>query len=211
MAAVELKTLQEEDKVLKNSSTQETDLSIDSPQAFEKLFKEHYQELCRYCLKFVKQGEVAEEIVQDVFVKLWQMEQRPKVHTSVKSYLFTSVKNSSLNYLKSQYARQKFEDHRTTQHTVKTDSTQEAMDFEELSKLVAEAVEKLPQQCRTVFEMSRSGGFTYQEISQELSISPKTVENQMGIALKKLKEHLRTYWEILFILLVMLTNANGTY
>lgn len=182
-----------------------------SPRAFEQLFKKYYQNLCQFCFHYVKQEETAEEIVQDVFVKLWQLNKQPDFHTSVKAYLYAAVKNGSLNYLKSQFARQQFEGHGSQKNELQSENTQETIEFEELSKLVGEAVAKLPQQCRIIFEMSRTGGHTYQEISKELNISPKTVENQMGIALKKLKEHLRTYWDMLVIMLVMLSFIHGNF
>lgn len=211
MATVEHKNSQEE-AVRKKQALDRAMLSLSSPQVFEKLFKKYYEGLCQYCLRFVKQEEVAEEIVQDVFVKLWQLEKELKVHTSLKAYLYTSVKNGALNYLKSPYARQQFEGHKTSDFELLIDSTtQNLLDYEELTKLVGEAVERLPQQCRTIFEMSRSGGHTYQEISEKLNIAPKTVENQMGIALKKLKAHLHTYWDLLVILLVMLSYTNGNF
>ena len=210
MATVELKTLQDKENQ-KGLTPEGKELFPDSPQAFEKLFSQYYQELCRYCIRYVKQEEVAEEVVQDVFIKLWQRIKPFEVKTSIRAYLYTSVKNSSLNYLKSQFARQQFEEHDTSHKQLQIDNTQESLAYEELLNLVTEGVEKLPEQCRTIFEMSRSGGYTYQEISKQLNISPKTVENQMGIALKKLKEYLRTYWDLLVILLVMLSNAYGNF
>lgn len=211
MATIEHLTSQEE-TVRKQQGLDKAKLSLSTPQAFEKLFKKYYEGLCQYCLQYVKQEEIAEEIVQDMFVKLWQLKNQLNVHTSLKAYLYTSVKNGALNYLKSQYARQQFEGHKTQQFELLIDSTtQESLDYEDLTKLVSEAVERLPQQCRTIFEMSRSGGYTYKEISEKLNIAPKTVENQMGIGLKKLKEYLRTYWDLLVIMLVMLSNTNGKF
>lgn len=181
----------------------------DNPLAFEKIFKEYYQDLCRYSLRFVKQEEVAEELVQDVFIKLWRKEQQLEIYSSLKAYLYTAVRNSSMNYLKSQFARQRFEEHSPAHHQLQTNSTQESMDYQELSLLVSEAVEGLPEQCRTIFEMSRSGGFSYTEIARELKISPKTVENQIGIALKKLKIHLHKYWDLFLLALILLNETNG--
>lgn len=201
----------QQNPVRKEMLSEEDKLYFSSPKAFEQLFKKYYQDLYQFCFRYVKQEETAEEIVQDVFVKLWQQKKQPDFHTSVKAYLYAAVKNASLNYLKSQYARQQFEGHETSKNELQSFNTQETIDFDELSKLVSEAVESLPKQCRTIFEMSRTGGYTYQEISKELDISPKTVENQMGIALKKLKEHLRTYWDMLVIMLVMLSYTNGSF
>lgn len=210
MATLEPNFIKNKEK-LTRPGTVESESFPKTPLAFEQLFKQYYQELCRYCVRYVKQETVAEEIVQDVFVKLWQMQKRTEVKTSLRAYLYTAVKNTALNYLKSQFARQQFEDQDQDHLRLTTDNTREALDFEELSKLVTEAVESLPPQCRTIFELSRSGGYTYHEISQKLDISPKTVENQMGIALKKLKEFLRVYWDLLVIVFVILSNAYGKF
>lgn len=179
--------------------------SFQDPKELEKLFKQHYPNLCRYSLGFVKLEEVAEEIVQDVFVSLWQKEEQLKVYSSVKAYLFTAVRNRSFNHLKSQFSRQKFESDSSFSQTLLTDNTQETLEYEELAKLLAEGIEKLPTQCRTIFEMSRLGGLSNQEIARDLKLSPKTIENQMGIGLKKLKEHLHTYWDVLLILLLIIS------
>lgn len=194
----------------RNSSKEAHSFLFINPQEFEALFKEHYKALCRYSLHFVKQETVAEEIVQDVFIKLWQKEEKLEVHTSVKAYLYMAVRNSAVNYLKSQYARQQFEEHKANQKQGQINNTQESIDLQELTLLIAEAVEQLPPQCRTIFEMSRSEGFSHEEIARELKLSPKTVENQIGIALKKLKAYLHTHWDILTVLVIMLSQTNGT-
>lgn len=210
MTIVELKNTQDKEKkqLVPNG---EKPVLPDNPQAFEQLFKEHYQNLCRYSLRFVKQEEVAEELVQDVFIKLWKKERQLEVHSSMKAYLYTAVRNSSMNYLNSQHARQRFEEHDLAHHQLQTNSTQESMDYQELSLLVLEAVESLPDQCRTIFELSRSGGFSHDEIARELKISSKTVENQIGIALKKLKKHLNRYWDLFLVAFILLNETNGYF
>lgn len=188
--------------------------AFSNPKALERLFKQHYTELCNYSFRYVKQAEIAEEIVQDLFVHLWQKEVPLSVHSSVKAYLFTSVRNRSVNYLKSQFARQKFESDGNHQAGMLTDNTRETLEYEELWKLVQEAIAKLPPQCRIIFEMSRFGGFSYQEIADELQLSPKTIENQMGIGLKKLKEYLRSSWDLLLVLLAIISqneSINGYF
>ncbi len=208
MSLTDIHTEQEKEK-RKAPSLAKKPLAPGNPQEFEQLFKQYYKELCRHSLRFVKQEEVAEELVQDVFIKVWQKKQQHNGPESIKAYLYTAVRNSSMNYLKSQFARQKFEDHKSTQNYLQTESTEEKLNYLELSLLVDEAVERLPRQCRTIFEMSRSSGFSHEEIAKEMQISPKTVENQIGIALKKLKKHLQTYWDIIIVLLIMLSQTNG--
>ncbi len=179
--------------------------SHSSPGKLEALFRFHYTDLCRYCLRFVKQHELAEEIVQDVFVAFWEKSPELKDPSSSRAYLYTAVRNRSLNYLKSQHARQQFESNETIQWQLATDNTREQLAFEELSLLLDAGIDKLPPQCRTIFEMSRLGGFSYLEIATALALSPKTVENQMGIALRKLKDHLHNYWGLLQLLFITLS------
>lgn len=176
-----------------------------SKEALELLFQLHYTGLCRYSLRYVKQGELAEEIVQDTFVAFWEKNIRLQDPSAAKAYLYTAVKNRSINYLKSAHARQHFQGEVPLQGQPATDTTQEQLDFQELSLLVEAGIENLPARCRTIFEMSRLGGFSYQEIATELALSHKTVENQMGIALRKLKEHLRQYWDLIPLLFITLS------
>lgn len=175
-----------------------------SKEALELLFKLHYTGLCRYCLRYVKQGELAEEIVQDTFVAFWEKDIDLPGPSAAKAYLYTAVRNRSINYLKSAHARQQFQGDDPLLGQLATDTTQEQLDFQELSVLVEAGIEKLPERCRTIFEMSRLGGFSYQEIAAELALSPKTVENQMGIALRKLKEYLSQYWDLIPLLFITL-------
>lgn len=179
--------------------------STSSTQELEALFQLHYTALCRYSLRYVKQPELAEEIVQDVFVSFWEKSSPLLDPAASKAYLYTAVRNRSLNYLNSQHARQQFRNEEVILGQMLTDNTREQLAFEELSILVEAGIKLLPPQCRTIFEMSRLGGFSYLEIAKELQLSPKTVENQMGHALRKLKEHLRNHWDLLQLLFITLS------
>src|SRR5690606_32902871 len=125
----------------------------------------------------------------------------------LKAYLFQSVKNSSLNYLNSRFAKQDFQRDYFDQEELPVNDTEEALTYEELQKIVQEAINQLPTKCRTIYSLSRNTGMSYKEIAEELGISIKTVENQMGIALKKLRTYLQHHWELLTLLLIAINSG----
>lgn len=189
-----------------NTADEFGESSYSSPtQKLEALFRLHYTGLCRFSLSFVKQPEQAEEIVQDTFVAFWEKSTTQMAPAAAKAYLYTTVRNRSLNYLNSQHARQQFQREESVEGRKFSNTTGEQLDFDELSRLVETAMSRLPPQCRTIFEMSRLGGLSYQEIAEALSLSPKTVENQLGIALRKMKEYLCHYWDLLQVLFITLS------
>ena len=176
-------------------------LSSDDRLAFEHIFKCYYSVLCKFCLKYVRVETVAEEIVQDIFINIWERRTQITINSSIKAYLYTAVRNRSFNYLKLQLPK----DQKMTQldniAIIETDSKEKDMMFDELKVHVKLAIEKLPNKCRIVFNLSRDSGLTYKEIAEELDISVKTVENQIGLALKKLREQLRPIWDKIMILI----------
>lgn len=158
--------------------------------AFDVLFRKYYAELVRLAFFYTKSPDIAEEVVQEMFIGLWQNRKKINIHTTVKSYLCISVKNTALNKIKSDKTRQMYE----SQYTKNiSDDQSEAERLEELKKAVYKAIENLPEKCKNIFELSRFDGLTYQEIADYLQISKKTVENQMGIALKKLRHFIKPY------------------
>jgi RNA polymerase sigma-70 factor, ECF subfamily len=167
--------------------------------AFEQIFLRHYKNLCLFSLRYVSVGEVAEELVADVLVQLWQKQRMlPAIH-SLQSYLYTSVRNASLNYVKSQYARQRFLGE--ANQAVAPELSDQALEAAQLEALIAQGIDALPPGCRVIFTLSRQAGMSYEEIARELGLSPKTVKAQMGIALRKLRTYLGKHWDTLLILL----------
>ncbi|WP_020530603.1 RNA polymerase sigma-70 factor [Flexithrix dorotheae] len=169
---------------------------------FDYVFKKYYTELCRYGLKITGNEEVTEEIVQDIFVYVWEKGDQLNIQTNLKGYLLKAVKNRSINYLKSQLANQHFEE--IQPHTMSDEvSGHSEIENSELELIIKRGINQLPNKCQLIFKLSRHTGLTYEEISKELNISKKTVEAQMGIALKKLRSFLEIHWDkILFILFV---------
>lgn len=166
-------------------------------KSFELIFHHYYDNLCNYALKYVSSPEIAEEVVSDVFFKLWKNRDRINIESSFQSYLFTSVRNQSLDYLRSQQKlKNKFEEVNSNMGSFSS-NPEESYIQEELNKKIEEAIGFLPNQCRIIFRMSRDEGLKYKEISEALNISIKTVETQMGRALKKLKESLKEMLSLL--------------
>ncbi|MBV6645583.1 MAG: RNA polymerase sigma-70 factor [Cyclobacteriaceae bacterium] len=158
--------------------------------ALETLYKRLYNQLCHLSMRVVRTREAAEEIVNDVFNKLWTRRSEINLTGSPKSYLFVSVRNQSLDYLR-KYKKEQFnEDIDEVGFSLSNDQDpHDIATFNELYDKIQEGIGQLPPQCQRIFKMSREEGLKYKEIAAELGISIKTVETQMGRALKTLREY----------------------
>lgn len=164
---------------------------------FNQLFTDYYVNLCRFSYTFLRDNDTSEEIVQEVFITLWEQRDSIDINYSIRSFLYASVKNRSLNYIRNQKTRIRHEDEFAREQASKVGHIINFCEREELNHIIDQAITELPEQCRTIFEMSRNRNLTYKEIAQQLNIMPKTVENQMGIALKKLRSKLSPYLTII--------------
>ncbi len=157
-------------------------------KAFETLFRTYYPFLCQYATQLLREPSEAEEIVQELFVRLWERRKEINIETSVKNYLFRAVKNSCLNYLR--HAKIK-SNYIPSEENFYVD---EEYDFQaELIKKIEESIASLPDKRREIFRLSRQEGLKYKEIAAKLNVSVKTVETQMGIAIKSLRQKLTNY------------------
>ncbi|MBI9033174.1 MAG: RNA polymerase sigma-70 factor [Bacteroidales bacterium] len=159
--------------------------------ALEQLFKKYYTYLCAYSARFVDSSELSEEIVQEVFVKLWEKRQDIVIRSSIKSYLFKSVHNFAIN----QYHQQKVRDNykSTYEEPAMFDEVHELLIGQELEAGLQKAMRKLPEKRREIFELSRIQGLKYKEIADQLNISIKTVEGQISKALIQIRKSLKDY------------------
>ncbi|MBL0083108.1 MAG: RNA polymerase sigma-70 factor [Saprospiraceae bacterium] len=164
--------------------------STNNMAELEAAYRQHFEELYRYAFSMVKDQDLAEDVVQSVFLESWQDRTKMHIHTSLRAYLFKAVYFKCLNELKHQQVKQKFESFFTarTELVVEEDPMQT-----ELKQKIEEALQLLPPECRKVFEMCKLEGLKYYEVADKLKISPKTVENQMGKALKTLRQYLSRY------------------
>lgn len=167
--------------------------------AFEQLFKTHFKALHAYANVTLRDEEQAEEIVQSVFIKLWEKRELLHIDTSVKAYLYRSVHNECLNYIKHIKVKAKYEEHATYTSPGHTESASKTLELKELEGHIQQALSELPQQCRTIFQMSRFEELKYKEIAEQLNLSVKTVENQMGKALKLMRAKLQDFLPLLLI------------
>ncbi|HEY4788395.1 MAG TPA: RNA polymerase sigma-70 factor [Bacteroidales bacterium] len=156
--------------------------------AFDLLFRKYYTPLCRFAVKMNGSETAAEEAVQEVFIYLWEQRQHLAISKSVISYLFQSVKNKVYEHFRKVQTRTKYEEEFISISQDGEDTPEKQLDDYEISCLVWNAVDQLPEKCKVIFQLSREEGLTYNEIAEHLQISAKTVENQMGIAFKKLRE-----------------------
>ena len=170
-------------------------------RAFEQVFKQHYKPLHAYAFTLLKDDAAAEEMVQNVFCKLWERQDGLHITGSIAAYLYRAVHNESLNYLKHQKVR--------TEHSLRVsyhmdgrgESATRTVRMKELEEKLRTALNELPEGCRTVFQLSRFEELKYSQIAEVLGISIKTVENQMGKALKLLRTQLAEFLTLAFIFL----------
>ena len=152
-----------------------------------------------YCGTIVKDMDDASDIVQQVFVNMWQRREEINIHTSARAYLYKMVYNASLDFLKNKKIKRRHSKEAPEINNVTAFADKAAEN--ELEVKIEQAITKLPEQCRKIFRMSRFENLKYREIATVLNISEKTVENQMGKALKIMKETLKEYLPILFIVM----------
>jgi len=157
--------------------------------AYEELFKEFYKPLTVFANSYVKDLETGKEIVQDLFVHLYEKRRTLVISTSLKSYLYQSVRNRCLNHLKHQQV-QKMHHDQMKPELDSTDNLEDKIRENELEHMVSKVVDQLPPRCKRIFIMSRVTGLSNGEIAEQLEISKRTVETQISNALKVLREKL---------------------
>jgi RNA polymerase sigma-70 factor (ECF subfamily) len=163
---------------------------------FESLFQQIQPRLFAFCCKYVEDKELARDLVQECFISLW--ENFGSVEYSHESYLFTSVRNRCLSYIRSRKVHAEYEESvklRIREMEIHPKMPEPLTDLylKELNEILHHSIEKLPEKCKQVFRMSRYRGLKNQEIAEQLNISVRTVESQIYNALKILKEDLKDY------------------
>jgi RNA polymerase sigma-70 factor (ECF subfamily) len=157
--------------------------------AFDALFRAAYAQLVGVTRSIVRDADVAEEIVQEVLLELWRRRESLVVEDSLRAYLFRSTRNRALNHLRHLAVERRGEPYARSEAAV-SPRADARLSAAEIEAAVRQAIANLPDRCREVFELSRLHGLKYSEIAQTLGISIKTVEAQMGKALRVLREEL---------------------
>lgn len=167
---------------------------------YEGVFRQYYPLLCRYANSILNDYDEAEEMVQAMFLNVWERRETLIISTSLKSYLYQAVHNRCLNQIKHRQVRAVYQQQVEIEPVQTALSPAHSVVADELNVRVQEAIGRLPEQCRRVFELSRFEELKYQEIADQLGISIKTVENQIGKALRILRTELADYLPLLLLL-----------
>jgi RNA polymerase sigma-70 factor (family 1) len=175
----------------KNNDLSKT-IPIGNLDNFEALFKQYYAPLVVYACKYLPEKDVAREIVQDFFVKLYEKRSSLSIDTSLKSYLYRSVYNACMNYINQRSIQEKHIRNIDLERNVE-ENLENEINSVELQNRIYNLIEALPPKCRKIFKMNRLEGMKNEEIAVSLNLSKRTVETQISKALKILRSKLSDY------------------
>jgi RNA polymerase sigma-70 factor (ECF subfamily) len=175
---------------------------------FKQVYVTHYSKMKRFAKEYVLIEEEAENIVQDVFLQLWENRKIIRMSINLVAFLFTATKNRCMDYLKHKKVVMKATNALLEEQKMTMEMNLEALEVfdqsvfgeEDVETLLNNAINSLPEKCREIFIKSRLEGKKHKEIAHELNISTHTIEAQMNIALKKLREQLKNYLLLLIFI-----------
>jgi RNA polymerase sigma-70 factor (family 1) len=160
-----------------------------SEEAYKKLFFNYFEGLTFFANKYLRDMDAAQDVVQEVFSYLYEQRDTLLISTSLKSFLYKSVTNKSLNILKHEGVKQR--NHAHIKETSSEGFEEDALETAELEAKINQLIDELPTECARIFRMSRMDQKSNQEIADELNISKRTVETQISKALKTLRSALK--------------------
>lgn len=183
----------------------QSDVADSNTTEFERLFRTEYKGLCFFAYKYVKNTEVAREIVQEAFAALWEKRVEIDYSRNVKSYLSTSIHNKCLNYLRDnrKFNGNILELENLLEWSENDDlNASDPLTEKELKLTISNAIDELPEKCREVFILNRYENMKYKDVADKLGISVKTVEAQMSKALQYLRTRLAVYIRSLILIFI---------
>lgn len=171
--------------------------------AFEYFFKKYYNRLYNYVFEILKDSLAAEEIVEELFFKVWEQRSHINIQTSPVAYLFRTAYNNSVNYIKHKKVEDKYLAYQSQRSIAELEKANNSFPLstlieKEFEVKLQKSLEKLPDQCRQIFVMSRIEGKKNQEIAENLQVSVNTVKTQLLRALTRLRKDLKQYFVVLF-------------
>ncbi|MDR0573149.1 MAG: RNA polymerase sigma-70 factor [Tannerella sp.] len=168
---------------------------------FEKIYAEYYNRMFLFAKEYVISEEDAKNIVQDVFLFIWEKKDILEIKVSLSAYLFTLIKNKCIDHLRHLNIADQFRKEYKAKLSALELLNEMTSSEEDLEKIIHDAIDRLPERCRIIFIKSRFERKKYHEIASELNLSPNTVENQIAVALKKLRKELKDYLPALLFML----------
>ncbi|QNF35154.1 RNA polymerase sigma-70 factor [Adhaeribacter swui] len=174
--------------------------SLSPEEKVEALFRQFYAPLCKSLYRTLRDASFAEDIVQEVFLKVWEIRGTLQMDQAIQAYLYRSCYNAALNFLKKQKSRTEID--MLDAVLPDTDTAEKQISLLETENQILQAIDALPPKTKLVFSMSRFEELSYKEIADRLDISIKSVEKHMGIALQRLRENLKEYLVGLVLLLI---------
>jgi len=167
--------------------------------AYRFLFDHHFSDLCNFLLIYLHSKELSEEIALEIFTYVWEKRETIQIKATFKSFLFASAKNKAISLYR--------KEHKTVFATIGTGelsmpfdvNSHNLLENSELREIIDAAIGKLPEKSRQIYQMAWEENLSHKEIAEQMGITPKTVENHVGIALRKLRESLKPYYEQIFM------------
>jgi RNA polymerase sigma-70 factor (ECF subfamily) len=172
----------------------------DDSGAYEMVFREYYRPMTAYAFRFLNNLPESENIVQEVFLRLWQKRREIMITLSLQNYLFRSVKNQCINYIDHEKIKTGYQDMVINHETNRSEYSEFFLEFG-LKTRIETAIAALPEKRQEIFRLAREDGLKYREIADRLEISVKTVETQMTLALRQLRESLKEYKNLVMFFL----------
>ncbi|HZL11245.1 MAG TPA: RNA polymerase sigma-70 factor [Prolixibacteraceae bacterium] len=188
------------DQKFKNDAEAMMQMADGNMNAYRFLFDRHFSDLCNFLLIYLHSKELSEEIALEMFTHIWEKRDTLQIKASFKTFLFASAKNRAISLYR--------KEHKTILTSIENSDTavsedpnsQHLMENNELRAIIDSAIGKLPEKSRQIYQLAWEENLSHKEIAEQLGITPKTVENHVGIALRKLRESLKPYYEQIFLL-----------
>lgn len=174
--------------------------NLTSDEKVELLFRKYYAPLCKSLYRMLRDATFAEDIVQEVFIKVWEKRESLEMNEAMQAYLYRSCYNAALNFLKTQ--KQSTDIDSLEIPVAGGETAEKTLNLHETEAQIRKAIEALPPKTQMVFTLSRFEELSYKEIAERLDISVKSVEKHMGIALQRLRENLKEYLVAVLLLLM---------
>jgi RNA polymerase sigma-70 factor, ECF subfamily len=185
--------LRDEDKILV------VRVKNDDQMAFQQLFEKYAERIYYFSMRYIKNKEEAEEIAQEVFVRVWLRRHDLKEELSFCSYIFMIAKNALIDTIRRKQKETIFQDNIKPNTELYSSSSNDSMEYKELSTLIDKSISELPLKRKQIYQLSRDEGLTYKQIAEKLNISIKTVETHMRLALQQLKKSVNENYELIII------------